>query len=270
MDEEMRSSEALPGPLRSFQGDATLGIADLHIHSDYGDGLASPAQILEHVWQNTTLSVIAITDHDDIAASFDARELAARWRCPVEVVTGMEVTTLEGHLLAFFMESPVPSLRSLERTIEAVHHQGGLCVVPHPMSWLTRSVGQRALERICERRSSDIYFDGLEAINAAPGGQVRRKAAQRLNRQRLHLSETGGSDAHFLEAVGAGYTLFPGAGAEDLRRSILEGTTRAGGGTPMKLMRIGIGRLVRQQSRGLVVLPLRLLLRTLGGRSPRR
>ena len=35
------------------------------------------------------------------------------------------------------------------------------------------------------------------------------------------IAATGGSDAHVLEAVGKGYTVFRGVSAEDLRTSIL-------------------------------------------------
>jgi anti-anti-sigma factor len=43
------------------------------------------------------------------------------------------------------------------------------------------------------------------------------------------LAQIGGSDAHFLSAVGRCYTLFPGETAVDLRSAILARETRAGG-----------------------------------------
>lgn len=248
----------------------TMGLADIHIHSSYSDGLGTPAEILDYVEGQTELSVIAIVDHDEIAGSHATHELAARRNSRVEVVVGMEVTTLEGHLLALFIEQPVPSLRPLEHTIENVHAQGGLCIVPHPMSWATRSIGRFALERILRRHRDRVYFDALEAVNATLAGRVAAKAAARLNAKRLHLPEVGGSDAHFVESIGSGYTVFEGTTAEDLRRSILAGTVRSGGGQPVRLLQIGLGKVVRQQARGLFVLPLRLLYRTLYSRTPGR
>ena len=41
------------------------------------------------------------------------------------------------------------------------------------------------------------------------------------------VAATGGSDAHVIEAVGKGYTLFRGSSAEDLHASILNLETRA-------------------------------------------
>src|SRR3990172_5303643 len=124
------------------------GTADLHIHTSIGDGLADIRDLLDFVEHKTDLDVIAITDHDDIEGSYQARDMAAKGGYSFEVVVGIEVTTLDGHLVALFLEEPVTSLQSLPRTIEAVHAQGGLCIVPHPMSWLTRSVGQGTLDRI--------------------------------------------------------------------------------------------------------------------------
>src|SRR3954471_4222377 len=114
-----------------------MGSADLHIHTNEGDGLDSIEAILEHVEQHTDLDVIAITEHDSLAVAHRAREAWARNKHRFDFVPGVEVTTLEGHLVALYLESPVPSLRRVEETIEAVHRQGGVCFVPHPMSWLT-------------------------------------------------------------------------------------------------------------------------------------
>ena len=43
------------------------------------------------------------------------------------------------------------------------------------------------------------------------------------------FAETGGSDAHFWQHIGAAYTLFPGSSPDDLRRAILERTACPGG-----------------------------------------
>jgi hypothetical protein len=51
----------------------------------------------------------------------------------------------------------------------------------------------------------------------------------RAANQQWHCAETGGSDAHFWQHIGAAYTLFPGSTAEDLRQGILARSTRAGG-----------------------------------------
>jgi len=222
------------------------GAADIHIHSDVGDGMASIHRILEFVEDRDSLDVIAITDHDEIEGSYRARELAAKRGYHFEVVTGMEVTTLEGHLLALFLESPVPSLQPLANTMEAIHDQGGLCIVPHPMSWLTDSINRRSLERILTSKELSLCLNGIETINSTIVGRISNRLAKRFN-QRYRLAETGGSDAHFLLAVGSALTLFPGRTAEELKRSLLERTTLAQNGVGGRLGQIGLIQIIKQQ-----------------------
>ena len=194
--------------------------ADLHVHTTWGDGTATVRQILERA-ADTRLDVVAITDHDDLRAAWEAQDLAGQYA--VEVIPGMEITTLQGHLLALFLERPVKMLRPLGWTIAAVHNQGGLCIAPHPLSWLTRSLGERAVRAACAE------LDAIEVINPSLAGRVTAAKVVALNEQSLHLPETGSSDAHHLEGVGAAFTEFEGHGAEDFRRSLRSGTTRAGG-----------------------------------------
>ena len=90
-------------------------------------------------------------------------------------------------------------------------------------------------------------------------GLATGKKALRLNRERWHLAETGGSDAHFPEAAGTATTLFPGTTAEDCRRSILECTTSGILRPAPSLRSIGLRRLLHQQVRGLSVTPKKVL-----------
>jgi predicted metal-dependent phosphoesterase TrpH len=233
-----------------------VGTADLHVHTALGDGMAEIPELLAYVEEHTNLSVIAITEHDDLRAAVAAREAWARGRYRFEVIVGEEVTTLEGHLLALYMEEPVPSLKPLAPTLEAVHRQGGLCIIPHPMSWLTRSIGQRSIERILREGRDGVSFDGVELARGYP--RVSQEKARRLNRERYHLAEVGGSDAHFLQAVGAAATVFEGSTAQELRQAILARTTRAARGRYPSLRQIGLGQVIRQQWRGMLATPRKM------------
>jgi predicted metal-dependent phosphoesterase TrpH len=212
-----------------MEADTKPGKADLHIHSGAGDGVASVKDILEYVEHETNLDLIAITDHDLLDGALEARELAARKEYRFEILAGMEITTLEGHLLAYDLERPVRMLMPLRRTIQLIQEQGGFCIVPHPMSWLTRSIGYRGLRRILEDESECLTVAGLEVLNPTLAGRVIRDRVQTLNHERWHLAELGGSDAHSLEFIGSGYTLFPGKSAEDFRLALEQRTTQGDG-----------------------------------------
>ncbi|MCX7618584.1 PHP-associated domain-containing protein [Tepidiforma sp.] len=204
-----------------------MGKADLHLHTRVSDGFASVEQLLAWVEHCTDLDVIAVTDHEDVRGGLEARELAAKRGYRFEVIPGAEVTTLQGHVLALFIERDVPSFRGVESTLAMIHDAGGLAVAPHPLSWLTRSVGQRTLDALWQRGEAGVGFDAIELANPSPAGRRTGAKAARLNGERWGLPATGSSDAHHLEHVGSGWTEFPGATGADLRRAIAAGTTRA-------------------------------------------
>ncbi|MDP3912007.1 MAG: PHP domain-containing protein [Gemmatimonadales bacterium] len=218
-----------------------MGKADLHIHTDQGDGLDSFASILDHVEANTDLDVIAITEHDDITVALRARELWARRGYGFDFVVGEEVTTLEGHLVALFVEEPIPSLRRVWETVDAVHEQGGVCFIPHPMSWLTRSIGPGTLERMRLRSSDGLWFDGIELANPSPLARAFRAKARRLN-ERYKLPEVGASDAHFVQAIASAHTEFAGHTAADLRAAFAAGGLAAREQRFPRLRDVGLAR----------------------------
>ncbi|HUQ16488.1 MAG TPA: PHP-associated domain-containing protein [Candidatus Saccharimonadales bacterium] len=216
--------EAEHAPART----GATGKADLQIHSDLGDGLASPAAILDTA-ERVGLDVIALTDHDDIRGAFQLRDIAARRASPVEIVTGIEVTTRSGHLLALFIETDIPMFRPLSETVLAIHRAGGVAIVPHPLSYLTFSIGERALRRLALLDDPDSFIDGIELKNPSYAGRVRDGRAARLNQHVLRVAETGSSDAHHGHLVGTAWTAFPGRDAAALRAAITACTTTAHG-----------------------------------------
>ena len=230
-----------------------MGRADLQLHSDLGDGLASPEEILDAA-EHAALDVIALTDHDDIRGSFVLRDLAARRSSPVEIVTGVEVTTRSGHLLALWVEDELPMFASLLETIARVHTLGGIAIVPHPLSYLTFSVGESAL-RLCHDTGGACRVDAIELRNPSYAGRVRRDRAAFLNTTVLPVAETGSSDAHHAQLVGTAWTEFPGGSAADLRSAIIERTTRPDG--RHWTLREHLDGVARQQWRSMVRDPMK-------------
>jgi len=233
--------------------------ADLHIHTRVSDGMATIEQVLEFVEHKTNLDVIAVTDHEDAAGGLRARELAAKRGYRAEVVVGAEVTTLGGHLLALYIETAPRSFRRVESTLEAIHSQGGLAVVPHPMSWLTRSLSRRTVDRICARGEHGITFDGIETGNPSPAGRITATRAATLNKRTWHLPETGGSDAHHLLHLGTGWTEFDGRGAESLHLALTAGATTAVMTRYPSIREVGIGKTAAGLVWGYAATPRKML-----------
>lgn len=218
--------------------------------------MAELPELLDYVEEHTDLSVIAITEHDDLRPALEARERWARRRYRYELIVGAEITTLEGHLLALDIEEPVESLRPLVPTLEAVHRQGGLCIIPHPLCWLTRSLTRRTIERVLAEGGDGAWFDGIELARGKP--RLGQNTARRLNRARFHLAAVGGSDAHFLQAVGCAYTTFAGSTAAELRAAIAAKATGVGNGRFPTWRELGPAQVVRQQYRGFLATPRKM------------
>jgi predicted metal-dependent phosphoesterase TrpH len=233
--------------------------ADLHIHTRVSDGMASVEQVLAYVENETTLDVIAITDHEDATGGLRARELAAKRGCRFEVVVGAEVTTLQGHLLALFVEACPKSFRRVESALEMIHHENGVAVIPHPMSWLTRSLSERTIDRITARAEASGTFDAIELANPSPAGRQAASAAARINAERWNLAATGSSDAHHLPHIGTGWTEFQGDGAEGLRRAILERTTVARMTRYPSMREVGYGQVMLGLAWGYAATPRKML-----------
>jgi predicted metal-dependent phosphoesterase TrpH len=231
-----------------------LGAADLHLHTRASDGLVAPRDLVDFVELATDLDLIAITDHDEMSGSLDGREWAARQAFRVEVVSGVEVTTLDGHLLALFIDERPPALRSLQHTAEWVRSRGGLCVAPHPFTRWTHSLNRRALS---EAIAADLIA-GVEVLNASLAGRASRPHALGVARQH-GLAEIGASDAHMASMVGLARTRFPGRSAADLRAAIESAATHADGrfATPAEMA----AEAIPQLARSMVHLPLRRIVR---------
>jgi len=203
-----------------------MGKADLHIHTIYSwDGTMTPAAALKAA-ALAGMDVIAITDHDDIRATFEARSLAGRYG--VDVIPGIEVTTANGHLLALFVEKMVPAGLPLIETLLRIGEQGGIAVAAHPEAPLTGSLDRHTLRAALEHADARQVLVGVEVYNAGLPYRFSNVAARTIVDE-LPLAQAGDSDAHVPWGVGMGYTEFPGRSAADLRHALRQRITVAHG-----------------------------------------
>ena len=211
-------------------------------------------QLVDHVEHATNLDLIAVTDHDETAAAAEARAYALGQGYRVQVIPGVEVTTRDGHLLALFIDERPRALRPLAETAAWVRAHGGLCLVPHPFTRWTHSLGSRSLRSAAENG----LLSGVEVLNASPAGRASRTRAVRFA-DNYGLAAVGGSDAHMLGLVGLARTRFHGSTPDDLRRAIELGSTFAEGrfASPGEVA----AEAIPQLARSMVHLPLRRIAR---------
>lgn len=204
--------------------DDASGRADLHMHTNLGDGWISPSRLVREAVARG-LAVIAVTDHDHLEGARRVAEILDRLGAPLQLITGVEVSTRNGHLIGLFVERPPRPGRPVEETIDAIQEQGGLVVVPHPLGRLVPSLSRRKIDAVL---AAGHRIDGIEIYNPSPANASRRATVRAANAD-WGLAEIGASDAHFWQHIGAGYTRFAGRTPAELRQAILDRSVTAGG-----------------------------------------
>jgi predicted metal-dependent phosphoesterase TrpH len=197
-----------------------MGTADLHIHSTYSHDATTTVRAILKQASDVHLDVIAITDHDEIRGSLEARELASQYN--LEVITGAEVTTRDGHLVALFIEKLPPAGMTLNDTLLFIGSQGGLAIAPHPFNGLPGSLHMESVVAALTNPHVKTTLKGIETHNM--GTQAFDTVAQKLSIY-LPLAKIASSDAHVYWAIGAGRTQFEGKTAQDLRGAIENNAT---------------------------------------------
>jgi len=207
-----------------------LSKADVHIHSNHSDGRPTIEEILYYLQHQTDLDVIAITDHDTITGALLAKELMAKKKYRFELIVGEEVSSNEGHILGLFLTEKIEPNQPAHEVIKQIHAQGGIAIAAHPfyksrmnngkVIW-AKGVGATTL--IQEK----THFNAIETVNATPTFEQENLRAKYINRLLLLRAETGSSDAHILQAIAKGYTLFEGKTALAFKEAVLGHQTQA-------------------------------------------
>lgn len=163
--------------------------ADLHIHTTFSnDGRIDPYDAVELALERG-LGCIAITDHN----SFEAYDLI-KDDGRLIVIPAEEVSSAEGHILAYGIDSVIPCRLSVVDTIDAIHDAGGYAFAAHPYRWRSG---------LGEKITLSNPFDGIEVANARSYLKDNKNAAALAIKVGCPVS--AGSDAHTPPHLGSGY-----------------------------------------------------------------
>jgi hypothetical protein len=186
---------------------------DLQVHTDASPCSDTAPGVVVTAAVEAGLDGIAITDHDTVENVAAVRRVAPS---SLDVISGVEVTTTQGHLLALDVDTPPPQTDPVA-VIEWVHERGGVTVLSHPFDTLR----QYYREDLCEIAT---LVDAVEGINSRCVVPQFNRRAQSFAAAHS-LPTTGGSDAHFPSEVGRAYTECEG----DLLAALRSGDVRACG-----------------------------------------
>jgi predicted metal-dependent phosphoesterase TrpH len=177
---------------------------DLHCHTSASfDSLARPAAVARAAAARG-LTHLAITDHERIDGALEARAAAP---LGLTIIVGEEIRSLDGDLIALFLDRAIPPGLSADATIAAVREQGGLVGIPHPFDRLRGSLARGQAEDRLAGLARDV--DYVEAWNARlmlGDGNARAAALARA----AGVPGVAVSDAHTVLEVGVASTILLG------------------------------------------------------------
>src|SRR5437660_10427271 len=130
------------------------------------------------------LEGIVITVHDSVMGRLIGRKTAKAYT-GFQVITGAEITSRFGHILAIGVETDIPNGLSVGETVEKIRDLGGISIASHPYS--TRV--QPSLREPC------LKTDAVEVFNATNSLQANLKATSIA--QTPDRPTTAGSNDHW-------------------------------------------------------------------------
>ncbi|MCL5407884.1 MAG: PHP domain-containing protein [Candidatus Thermoplasmatota archaeon] len=179
---------------------------DVHIHSKYSpDSRLEIDQIIKTA-KKRNLDFIAISDHNKFIEH----------KGDLLVIGAEEVTSIDGHILALFVDGEIPSKLSQEETVDIIHDRNGIAICAHPFRTVN-GIGAKF---------KNIY-DAIESKN----GRCRTKCnleGQKMA-ERLRRPITAGSDSHFYDEIGRVFMEVDASDGESIRKAILNSQVKTGG-----------------------------------------
>jgi len=199
--------------LKNLKEDDFFKNVNLHIHTNFSDGVLHPHQVIEKA-ENENFKIISITDHNSIEAYKYIENTGS-----LKIITGVEFDCWHKtnllHILGYGFDVNNEKLKNLcaknseatrfdlvrffnhrkaENTIEAIKEAGGIAILAHPLFYWNIN-----LKKMIKELQS-FGLDGIEMYYPYVGykriikfhsvSSIKTIAAE------LNLLATGGTDCH--------------------------------------------------------------------------
>ncbi len=170
---------------------------DSHIHSRYSPDSKSKLEDIIRRAKERNIDIIAISDHNTVEGSKLARELTKN-DDEILVIPSIEISSINGHILGFGCEENIKRDLPADETIDLIHSQGGLAIIPHPYCFYRHGL-------LCKEDYKNLKIDAIETKNARFIAGYCNSKAKKLS-ENEKLPGLGASDAHYYKFVGDCYS----------------------------------------------------------------
>lgn len=170
---------------------------DSHIHSEYSPDSKSKIEDIFKIAKSRNIDIIAISDHNTVEGSKVAQKLTKNDE-ELFVMPSIEISSQEGHIIGYGCEDNIKRDLGAAETIDLIHDQGGLAIIPHPYCFYRHGL-------LCKADYKDLKIDAIETKNARYIVGYCNSKAKKLSKKE-NLPPLGASDAHYYKFVGDCYT----------------------------------------------------------------
>jgi predicted metal-dependent phosphoesterase TrpH len=171
---------------------------DSHIHCQYSPDSSTKIDDIIKKSIEDKIDIIAISDHNTVEGSKVAVEKTKNTE-NLLVIPSIEISSSKGHILGFGCEEVIPRDLEPEETIDMIHDQGGLAIIPHPFCFYRHGL-------LCKSNPDELNFDAIETRNARfIVGWCNFKAKKLADNK--NIPSLGASDSHYIDFLGDCYSL---------------------------------------------------------------
>ncbi len=185
-------------------------LIDLHAHTwpRSHDSVLNPDDIVVRA-KAAGLDAICFTEHDTVWDQKAIEELRAKH--DFLVLAGVEISTDDGHILAFGIDRYVFGMHRSKELAGYVEAANGVMVAAHPyrrqMPWFSRNDEEYEASLLkASRNPAYQYVAALEELNGR-GSDKENEFSRRL-KDMMKLPGTGGTDSHAISDIGRVATYF--------------------------------------------------------------
>jgi len=200
---------------------------DMHTHSSYSrDSVISTKELFQS-WKRTGI-IPLVCDHDTIEGSLHVMRAIHAEDPDIPLLLAEEVTSREGEVIGLFLTEEIPSGLPAAETLEIIHGQGGLSLLPHPFS--------EYRSRVLQARARNTLVDEIDLVE----GHNARNLSDEEDRlavvfaTEMGIPFTAGSDAHTALELGRVWMEVPPFGSP---KELLKGLA----GAPFTFRRMNRG-----------------------------
>jgi len=187
---------------------------DLHVHTIGSKDGHTKTEELPKIIRSRNLDGVAVTEHD---------RLNPLEFLDVLIVPGIEVSSRDGHVIGLGVHDRIPSRLPADETVQLIHDQNGVAIIPHPYDPVCECV------KIAELKTRP---DAVETMNADALSFHISSWLARRDAVKFKLPQVGGSDSHIPHTIGNAYTVIDSRSRdlEDVLDALREGRMHPEGG----------------------------------------